>query len=288
MKNPFLDLVERYRALLDEARSVALGEFSPPNRPPLPAGRPNVLLFSPHPDDECIIGGLPLHLLREEQMNVINAAVTLGSQEDRRQSRWEELQTACRCLGFQALTLQDGGLENITRKSHREQPQSWGRAVELAANQLRALQPRIIFLPHSRDRNKTHMGTHDLVIEAIRDVGNDLSGSYIVETEYWSTMDRPNLLVESSAQDVADLLFALACHVGEVQRNPHYLTLPAWMQDNVRRGIEIVGGQGAAAPGFDFGTLYRVLVWNGRRMKNAYPGGKILSCGELPRCLFPQ
>jgi LmbE family N-acetylglucosaminyl deacetylase len=37
------------------------------------------LIFSPHPDDECIIGGLALRLLREAKWNVINVAVTLGS-----------------------------------------------------------------------------------------------------------------------------------------------------------------------------------------------------------------
>ena len=33
------------------------------------------------------------------------------------------------------------------------------------------------------------------------------------------------------------------------------------MQDNVRRGGELVGGQGGAAPDFTFATLYRLRQW---------------------------
>ena len=74
-------------------------------------------------------------------------------------------------------------------------------------------------------------------------------------------MRAPNLLVESSAEDVADLVAAVSCYAGEVQRNPFHLRLPPWMQDNVRRGGEVVGGQGGPAPAFDFATLYRLGRW---------------------------
>ena len=57
------------------------------------------------------------------------------------------------------------------------------------------------------------------------------------------------------------MMAALSCHVGEVQRNPYHLLVPAWMQDNVRRGGELVGGQGGAAPDFTFATLYRLRRW---------------------------
>ena len=60
-------------------------------------------------------------------------------------------------------------------------------------------------------------------------------------------MATPNLMVESSPEDLADMMAALSFHVGEVQRNPYHLLVPAWMQDNVRRGGEVVGGQGGAA-----------------------------------------
>jgi LmbE family N-acetylglucosaminyl deacetylase len=55
---------------------------------------PTALIFAPHPDDEVIVGGLPLRLLRELQINVINVAVTLGSRADRRANAGRSLRTA--------------------------------------------------------------------------------------------------------------------------------------------------------------------------------------------------
>ena len=103
---------------------------------------------------------------------------------------------------------------------------------------------------------------------------------FLIETEYWGQMPAPNLLVESSADQVADLLGALSHHKGELQRNPFHLRMPGWMQDNVRRGAEVVGGQGNAAPDFDFATLYSVNRWNGRNLIPAWRGGKILPIGS--------
>ena len=92
-------------------------------------------------------------------------------------------------------------------------------------------------------------------------------------------MATPNLMVESSPDDLADMMTALSFHVGEVQRNPYHLLVPAWMQDNVRRGGELVGGQGGAAPDFVFCTLYRLRRWHEGRLRSdvrgwAHSGGR--------------
>jgi hypothetical protein len=93
-------------------------------------------------------------------------------------------------------------------------------------------------------------------------------------------------MVEVSAADLADLIAALTFHVGEVRRNPYHLTLPAWMVDNVRRGGEVVGGQGGAAPDFTFATLYRLRRWSGREMEKVFEGGKALGCRQNAAELF--
>ena len=58
------------------------------------------------------------------------------------------------------------------------------------------------------------------------------------------------------------------------------------MLDNVRRGTELVGGQGAAAPNFTFATLYRLRHWRNGRFEFIYEGGKQLSAAENPEVPF--
>jgi N-acetylglucosamine malate deacetylase 1 len=101
---------------------------------------------------------------------------------------------------------------------------------------------------------------------------------YLVETEFWGQMDDPNLMVEISSNDLGDLITATTFHVGEVQRNPYHLLLPGWMLDNVRRGSELVGGQGGAAPDFTFAILHRLRKWSQGQPTRFFEGGRQLSC----------
>jgi len=78
---------------------------------------------------------------------------------------------------------------------------------------------------------------------------------------------------------VADLVAAISFHVKEVERNPYHLTLPAWMQDNVRRGGELVGGQGGAVPDFTFAVLYRLRRWGKGAFTEAVNGATYLPVG---------
>ena len=49
------------------------------------------------------------------------------------------------------------------------------------------------------------------------------------------------------------------------------------MQDNVRRGGEIVGGQGGAVPDFPFATLYRLQKWVHGELKNEIESGRMVA-----------
>jgi len=86
--------------------------------------------------------------------------------------------------------------------------------------------------------------------------------------------------------DVVDLLMALSFHAGEVQRNPYHVRMPAWLIDNVRRGGELVGGQGGPAPDFQFATLYRFRRWREGQFEDVFKGGNFLAAGESPATLF--
>jgi hypothetical protein len=136
-----------------------------------------------------------------------------------------------------------------------------------------------VLFPHDADWNSTHIGTHHLLADALARQPRDFT-CRVVETEFWGAMATPNLMVESSAADVGDMMSALSFHVGEVQRNPYHLLVPAWMQDNVRRGGELVGGQGGAAPDFSFATLYRMREWSDGALRLTYEGGKLLAAGQ--------
>jgi LmbE family N-acetylglucosaminyl deacetylase len=221
-------------------------------------------------------------LQREAKWNVINVAVTLGSKKSRQVPRLRELKNACHRLGF---ALIGAGLEDINLEMRDKAPARWQMAVGAIARILMEYQPRAIFLPHEADGHPTHIGVHFLVLDALINLPVDFE-CFVVETEFWGQMTKPNLLVESDVADVADLVAALACHTGEVRRNPYHARLPAWMLDNVRRGAEMVGAHGGRAPDFTFGTIYRLRKWSGNRFADVLENGKCLSRSQNAAGLF--
>lgn len=243
---------------------------------------PHVLIFSPHPDDECITGGLALRLLREAKWNVTNVAVTLGSKRERRAARLRELKNACELLGFDLIV---AGLEKINLETRKKNRARWNAFVKIISKILAAQEPRVIFLPHENDGHPAHVGVHFLVLDALEKMPRDFS-CFVVETEFWRQMANPNLLVEIGTNDLADLIAALSFHVGEVKRNPYHARLPAWMMDNVRRGAEIIGGTGGPSPDFTFGTMYRLQKWHGAKLAKVFTSGKFLDAKKNPADLF--
>jgi LmbE family N-acetylglucosaminyl deacetylase len=283
--NPYFHFVSEYARFVKEGRTYPLSEAAPLPCPQTAPDAPRLLIFSPHPDDEVIIGGLALRLLREAKWNVINVAVTQGSKKDRQAERLQELRNCCDCIGFGLEQTAPNGLEKVTVKTREQEPVFWAQSVKAITALLLKHEPRVILFPHDLDWNSSHVGTHFLVMDALKTLPSDFS-CYTVETEFWGQNPSPNLMVELSVQHVADLIIALTFHVGEVRRNPYHLSLPAWMIDNVRRGAELVGGQGGAAPDFTFATLYRLRKWSCGKLEKIYDGGRNLGCAEDPASLF--
>ena len=102
------------------------------------------MIFSPHPDDEVIIGGLALRLLREAKWNVINVAVTQGSNPARQAARWVELRACCECIGFGLVQTAAYGLEKVNVQTRAREPAFWARSVKVIADILAEHQPRVI------------------------------------------------------------------------------------------------------------------------------------------------
>ena len=286
--NPYYKFVSDIQERFVSGKTLPLGNHEPRSERSsfeTNAQAPVALNFAPHPDDECVTGALPLRLLREAGMRVINIAVTLGSNPARQQERWKELLAACNWIGFGLEKTAPNGLEQINPKTRAGNPAHWKTAVQVIAGALERHQPRVIFFPHEHDANSTHIGAHLLVKDALKSM-SEYFGCFVIETEFWAPMSSPNLMIESSAQDVAELVSALSFHVGEIQRNPFHLRLPAWMIDNVRRGAELAGAQGRAAPDFVFATLYRLSQWKNGGLKPLFTGGRQVAASDSIASIF--
>ena len=222
------------------------------------------LILAPHPDDESITGLLALRLQKECGFRIWVVPATLGSRRDRQAARKRELREACRKLGFRVRFLGTGNPAREFRQA------------------LAAIRPAVVFLPHAKDGHPTHRSTHRLGVAALDAAAGVF---HVVETEYWHPLEHPNLMVAAKPSHVAELRRALACHVGEVARNDYAARLPAWMSDNVRRGAELVGGKGSAAPTMAYATLYRERTRANEKWRAAFRGGRIVESSAELRAL---
>jgi LmbE family N-acetylglucosaminyl deacetylase len=286
MSNPYQPFVATIAQALADGARLPRGNLLPATAPLLPLTAPVAVVLAPHPDDECVIGALPLRLRREAGLRVIDIAVTLGSNRDRRAARRRELEGACQFLGFELVLPAHDGFDRITPAARTGDPVHWNTCVDAVAAAIESAAPKVVFLPHGADWNGTHIGTHHLGMDALHRLGSKLTCA-VVETEFWGALTAPNLMVESSVADVADLCAGLGFHEGEVARNPYHLRLPAWMIDNVRRGGELIGGAGGTPPAFGFATLYRWGLWRqGHLEPPAANTPKLLAAGDSPNLLF--
>ena len=98
--NPFLEFVKGIEQGVKVAKSIRVETPAAPRTGSDEETASRILLFSPHPDDECITGLLPLRLMRETGRHIINIPVTYGSKKERQAGRAIELENACGYLGW--------------------------------------------------------------------------------------------------------------------------------------------------------------------------------------------
>lgn len=228
----------------------------------------DIILCSPHPDDETLTASLALRL-QQKNASILNLAMTLGSDTHLKKHRLAELEQACTVLGFDCLPVTPplafslpatGG--DINRR--------WDEKVTLLKSHFNRLAPRLVICPHEDDGHPTHCSVNRLVMEAA--LSYSLTVDYpllIAETEFWHPMRAPNLLLGIRLKEAAAQLTALGCHASQIDRHPYHLRQAARHMDSVRRGAEI-SGYGSQPPEFLFGELYRISsVRNGARVKAA-------------------
>ncbi|MDD4616363.1 MAG: PIG-L family deacetylase [Alphaproteobacteria bacterium] len=221
--------------------------------------QPCALLLTPHPDDECLTGALPLRLSCEKNWRIINVGMTLGSNRERRAERRKELSKACSVLGFECVLPVEGGFNAVTPEAREADSDGWRKKIEAIAHIIEQLRPRAVVMPHAGDAHATHAGTYLLGMDALARMPSDF-GCAVVLTEYWGQMPQPNTVVGIPAVDAARLMAALACHAGEVSRNAYDRRFPAYMIDASRRG-EKVAGMGHQTLKMAFAQLYEIGAW---------------------------
>lgn len=206
-----------------------------------------VMILSPHPDDESIVGSLPLRLSHENNAHIINVAVTLGSNKERQKPRLAELEEACELLEMELVVLDE----------------NWKTKEKELKSLIQKYQPDLILAPHIKDHHPAHIKTGELLKKTLLSLKK--TTTLVAWTEFWGIMSKPNLLVEVPVEIVELQMKALEKHVGEVSRNPYHLRLPAGMMDNVRRGSEVIGGKGVDASSMAFGMIYQLQIFkNGK------------------------
>jgi N-acetylglucosamine malate deacetylase 1 len=209
-----------------------------------------VMILSPHPDDESIVGSLALRLSHENNAHIVNVAVTLGSNKDRKDARIKELDEACNLLQMEYVLLDE----------------NWKTKEKELKGLIQKYQPQVIISPHVKDFHPAHIKTGKLLKKVITSLKKQTT--LVAWSEFWAQMNRPNLLIEVPLDIVELQMRALTKHVGEISRNPYHLRLPAWMMDNVRRGSELIGGKGVESQKMAFGVLYQLqLAKNGKLTK---------------------
>lgn len=278
--NPYHLYARSFRNLSIEGKGLPFGTIPKNENLKISKSTGEVaLILAPHPDDECIMGALPLRLLREAGFRIVTFAITLGSKIERKEERFSELEKACKWIGFELELLGQLGFDQVTPSSRKNNQAYWLSMVDTLKEAVAKWNPSALFFPNSKDWNQTHLGVHLLTMDALSKMPG--FSPFLFETEYWGQMPQPNILVESTTEHVGDLLTALSHHRGELERNPFHLTMPAWMQDNVRRGTEVIGGQGGQAPDFEFASLYRISRWISGKMVAPWSGGRFLPAGRI-------
>lgn len=286
-RDQWLRYLDEVAETVDSGKAIPLGPSPSALIPPRPSaanGPPaKVLYCAPHPDDECISGALAFRLRLDSGAEVTNVAITLGSDKGQRPRRLRELESACRAAGFGlAVPQHPSGFDHVDARNREERPGEWSAKVDALAEIFDREKPEAVFAPHAQDFNSTHVGTHLLVTEAL---GAHLERQrrgpvLLIETEFWHQMERPNFMIGLTRELVAAQLLAIGEHGGEMTRNPYHLLHPCRLMDNVRRGSEVVGGQGAAARNFVFAEIYNIAAMDGRKILQSPTGGVVAEPGE--------
>ncbi len=239
----WLAYVEQYKKIYNHGKGFPVSSHAKNrDRQTLPINykRHEVIICSPHPDDEALTGALALRL-KTSNLRVLNLAITLGSNPSRKNNRKAELAASCRVLGFDCRLVRNPlAFPDIINVRERKISQEWHERRNIIVKHFAREQPELVLFPHADDGHPTHIFTHYLILEALKLYCRKQKRKVLaIETGFWQPIKNPNLLLGLSTQEVAKLITALTCHHGEIARNPYHLMLPAYFMDKAVRVAEL-------------------------------------------------
>ncbi len=198
----------------------------------------NILLVSPHPDDEIIGAGATAIALRTAGHRIVNLACCLGTTATAPR-RTAELQEACNRADFELILPEDPAY------MHGD-----GRLAE-AEEALRShiqdvykeLQPKAVIAPSVHDSHHDH----EAVARATRDALAPFESARLWMYNVWGELPLPTIYNPFDQAELDHVQYALAAHGGETARNDyHNLVLGRALVGKVL-GSEKIFGFGAAA-----------------------------------------
>lgn len=202
------------------------------------ANRGEILVISPHPDDEVIGAGATLLKLRDAGFRIVNLAVGLGG-PDQHERRRAELTEACARLGF-TLIIPDE-LPGISRDDDLAKAQTY--LTELITKTRRVIKPKLIVSPVIHDM---HHG-HEVVARAVRDsVVNRGVGARWWMYKIWGHLERPTLYSAFEQDKLDAVTEALEAHQGENDRNDYRKMVAGFAMANPGWGSERIFGLGSS------------------------------------------
>jgi LmbE family N-acetylglucosaminyl deacetylase len=248
----FARYVESFATLYWTALGIPVGDL--PALSTCVSFRPErILILAPHPDDECLMSGFAVRAAETFQTKVAVIPFSYGSKIERRTERKVELARALSALEFELVETR--GVPGSSGVLTRDELHS----------ALKKFQPDVVISTHPDDGHPVHMHSAELAKQVLQDYANASKQSIRwLQSEFWQSMQKPNLLIPLSSKHLAKMGSALLAHVGEISRNPYHLTLPAWAMEQVRRGSEMQVDEsgmrvsGSAKAKFVFGQLYRM------------------------------
>lgn len=224
-----------------------------------PAYRGEVLVVSPHPDDEIIGAGATLLKLRDAGFHIIDLAVTLGRPEHHERRR-AELETACDKARFELVIAEE--LAHVSSRDNLEPVQA--HLADLISKLLKERSPAAVVSPSPHDNHPVHEASARAVRQSLST--SKRSVPWLMDS-LWGDLPYPTIYSPFDETTLGAVIEVLEAHEGENSRNDYRKLVRHRAGKNAVLGSELVFGSGhSAIPDQPFAELLTEVFYT--------PGGK--------------